>query len=177
MPAHCRMRAYDRDLIRGGHYGQRPRVPHKQAEHMAAPTNAANVKKVLANSEPSTHGTKRTCRTALYMSAFGGKADIASVSQNVLGQNPAVSAIVRKRTLVSAFRSWRCKFDPWTPWIVPQPAIRLPRKDWLFRSNRAVLCPVRGAGCASGSCPAGFFAEVGLRWWRRWSPHNRRRSR
>ena len=28
MPAHCRMRAYDRDLIRGGHYGQRPRVPH-----------------------------------------------------------------------------------------------------------------------------------------------------
>ena len=31
----------------------------KQAEHIAAPTNAANVKKVLANSEPSTHGTKR----------------------------------------------------------------------------------------------------------------------
>src|SRR5450759_5687791 len=54
------MRAYDRDLIRGGHYGQRPRVPHLKAEHMAAPTNAANVKKALANSEPSTHGTKRT---------------------------------------------------------------------------------------------------------------------
>ena len=52
MPAHCRMRAYDRDLIRGGHYGQRPRVPHSKAEHMAAPTKAANVKKVLANSEP-----------------------------------------------------------------------------------------------------------------------------
>jgi PDZ domain-containing secreted protein len=29
---------------------------------MAAPTNAANVKKVLANSEPSTHGTKQTWR-------------------------------------------------------------------------------------------------------------------
>jgi hypothetical protein len=27
---------------------------------MAAPTNAANVKKALANSEPSTHGTYRT---------------------------------------------------------------------------------------------------------------------
>jgi len=27
---------------------------------MAAPTNAAYVKKALANSEPSTHGTKRT---------------------------------------------------------------------------------------------------------------------
>jgi hypothetical protein len=30
----------------------------QKAEHMAAPTNAANVKKALANSEPSTHGTK-----------------------------------------------------------------------------------------------------------------------
>ena len=57
MPAHCRMRACDRDLIRGGHYGQRPHVPRLKAEHMAAPTNAANVKKVLANPEPSTHGT------------------------------------------------------------------------------------------------------------------------
>ena len=58
MPSHCRMRANDRDLIRGGHYGQRPSVPHSKAEHMAAPTKAAaNVKKALANSEPSTHGT------------------------------------------------------------------------------------------------------------------------
>jgi hypothetical protein len=31
----------------------------QKAEHMAAPTNAANVKKALANSEPSTHGTSR----------------------------------------------------------------------------------------------------------------------
>ena len=52
------MRVFDRDLIRGGHYGQRSCKPHLQAEHMAAPTNAANAKKVLANSEPSTHGTK-----------------------------------------------------------------------------------------------------------------------
>jgi transposase len=27
VPLHCRMRAFDRDLIRGGHYGQRPCVP------------------------------------------------------------------------------------------------------------------------------------------------------
>src|SRR4029434_7821973 len=40
---HCRMRAIDRDLIREGHYGQRSCVPHSKAEHMAAPTNAANV--------------------------------------------------------------------------------------------------------------------------------------
>ncbi len=30
--------------------------PHLKAEQMAAPTNAANVNKALANSEPSTHG-------------------------------------------------------------------------------------------------------------------------
>src|SRR4249920_985598 len=52
------MRGFDRDLIRGGHYGQRSCEPHLKAEHMAAPTNAANVKKALANSEPSTHGTR-----------------------------------------------------------------------------------------------------------------------
>jgi hypothetical protein len=34
--AHCRMRSLDRELIRGGHYGQRSYEPHKQAEHMAA---------------------------------------------------------------------------------------------------------------------------------------------
>src|SRR4029453_6360993 len=46
-PAHCRMRGVDRDLIRGGHYGQRSCEPHPQAEHMAAPTKAAHVKKAL----------------------------------------------------------------------------------------------------------------------------------
>ena len=55
------MRVFDRDLIRGGHYGQRSCEPHLQAEHMAAPTNAANVKKVLANP---------------LMFALAGKADV-----------------------------------------------------------------------------------------------------
>src|SRR5262249_32083887 len=50
------MRGIDRDLIRGGHHGQRSREPHQQAEHMAAPTTAARVKKAPANPEPSTHG-------------------------------------------------------------------------------------------------------------------------
>jgi hypothetical protein len=66
------MRAIDRDLIRGGHYGQRPRVPHLKAEHMAAPTNAAYVKKVLANSEPSTHGTKRTIAALQHFVRYWG---------------------------------------------------------------------------------------------------------
>jgi len=52
------MRPFDRDLISGGHYGQRSSEPLLKAEHMAAPTNTALVKKVLANSEPSTHGPK-----------------------------------------------------------------------------------------------------------------------
>jgi hypothetical protein len=36
--------------------------PHAKAEHMAASTKAALVKKVLANSEPSTHGPSRKWR-------------------------------------------------------------------------------------------------------------------
>ena|SRR6516225_6488330 len=84
VPLHLRMRPFDRDLIRGGHYGQRSCEPRKQAEHMAAPTKAANVQIFLANSEPSTHGTKRTFVCAAVMSAFGGKADIARTLRNVV---------------------------------------------------------------------------------------------
>jgi hypothetical protein len=35
-------------------------VPHQQAAHMAAPTEGQNIKKALANGEPSTHGAKRS---------------------------------------------------------------------------------------------------------------------
>jgi hypothetical protein len=76
VPLHCRMRAFDRDLIRGGHYGQRSCQPRKQAAHMAAPTNAANVKNALANSEPSTHGTNAKCFDVRVSVAIGGKADL-----------------------------------------------------------------------------------------------------
>ena len=37
-----------------------------------------NVKKALANPEPSTHGTFRKCRVALTMSVDGGKADLGA---------------------------------------------------------------------------------------------------
>jgi hypothetical protein len=47
--------------------------PSCVAEHMAAP--AANVKKALANSEPSTHGPYRTWANALQ--SFEGKSDMA----------------------------------------------------------------------------------------------------
>src|SRR6185312_5868990 len=64
------MRAYDRDLIRGGHYGQRSCEPHSKAEHMAAPTKSCDVKKVLANSEPSTHGTQRLFARLRFMTGL-----------------------------------------------------------------------------------------------------------
>ena len=79
------MRPFDRDLIRGGHYGQRSREPHSKAEHMAAPTNAALVKKTLANSEPSTHGPKQTFCDCGLKSAFGAKADMNNGTMPALG--------------------------------------------------------------------------------------------
>src|ERR1700738_599382 len=47
------MRGFDRDLIRGGHYGQRSCEPHKQAEHMAAPTSDATFRSALNASRPA----------------------------------------------------------------------------------------------------------------------------
>jgi hypothetical protein len=45
-------------------------VPHQKAEHMAAPTSTAtSFKKTLANTEPSTHGTKRPFGETPAMSA------------------------------------------------------------------------------------------------------------
>src|SRR5215468_3880697 len=74
------MRAFDRDLIRGEHYGQRPSVPRSKAEHMAAPTNAAGVKKALANPEPSTHGPLATKCRRVGTSALGSQADQGSAT-------------------------------------------------------------------------------------------------
>jgi hypothetical protein len=67
------MRPIDRDLIRGGHYGQRPCLPRLKAEHMAAPTNPANVKKALANPEPSTHGRFSEVLRCPFHSRYQGK--------------------------------------------------------------------------------------------------------
>ncbi|MGC1538569.1 MAG: hypothetical protein WA808_02085, partial [Xanthobacteraceae bacterium] len=69
-------RLIDRDLIRGRHYGQRSCEPHSKAEHMAAPTNAALVKKVLANTEPSTHGPSRRVASPHNFGRKRGEADI-----------------------------------------------------------------------------------------------------
>jgi hypothetical protein len=92
VPSHCRVRVFDRDLIRGGHYGQRSCEPHLKAEHMAAPTKPAYVKKALANSEPSTHansepsthGTTRTYRKVRYPVAIRCKPNIEQAASNKL---------------------------------------------------------------------------------------------
>jgi hypothetical protein len=57
-----RARAFDRDPIRGEHYGQRPwSVPHPKAGHMAAPiSNVQKVDNTPAKPEPSTHGSSET---------------------------------------------------------------------------------------------------------------------
>src|SRR5437763_13227624 len=67
-----RMRVIDRDLIRGGHYGQRSCEPRKQAEHMAATDPGCYVKILLANSEPSTHGNKADMAIVLNDVPFQG---------------------------------------------------------------------------------------------------------
>jgi hypothetical protein len=77
------MRVVGRDLIRGGHYGQRSCEPHQKAEHMAAPTNAAKREKALANPEPSTHGTFRKSFSLSAMSVCQGKADIITEAAKV----------------------------------------------------------------------------------------------
>ena len=46
-------------------------VPHKQAAHMAAPTEGQNIKKALAKGEPSTHGAKRPFVSIFTSASFG----------------------------------------------------------------------------------------------------------
>ena len=57
-------------------------VPHKQAAHMAAPTEGQNIRKALANGEPSTHGAKRTLGWLGQNGSFWSKADIGRHDHN-----------------------------------------------------------------------------------------------
>ena len=59
-----------------------------------------NVKKALANSEPSTHGTKRTTAVMAPMSVFGGKADILETAPElrVAGVAPVLPYRQRERS-------------------------------------------------------------------------------
>src|SRR5262245_19745136 len=71
------MRAFDRDLIRGGHYGQRSCEPHKQAEHMAAPTQACDVRKKSLPTRSRPHmALSGLAEMVCKLSALRGEADM-----------------------------------------------------------------------------------------------------
>ena len=52
MPLHSRMRGFDRDLIRGKHYGQRSCEPHLKGRTHGCTDQVCYAKILLANPEP-----------------------------------------------------------------------------------------------------------------------------
>jgi hypothetical protein len=57
---------------------------------------------------------------------------------------------------------------------LPQTSNNIIQKGLAFVRERSGSMTVPGTKRASGSCPAGCMAEVGLRWWRRTTPHQRK---
>jgi hypothetical protein len=70
------MRAVDRDLIRGGHYGQRSSVYRANRPNTWLLRPTPQVKILLANLEPSTHGPTRKSRDVRFRAAIRGIADV-----------------------------------------------------------------------------------------------------
>ena len=54
-----------------------------------------------------------------------------------------------------------------------QTSNKIIQKGLAFVCERSGTATVPGTGRASGSCPAGCMAKVGLRWWRQATPHQR----
>ena len=54
---------------------------------------------------------------------------------------------------------------------LPRTSNNIIQKGLAFARERSGSVTIPGARCASGSCPAGCMAEVGLWWWRRTTPH------
>lgn len=72
-------------------------APHKQAAHMAAPTEGQSIKKALANGEPSTHVATRTLSGPKWMAASDPKQFERTNGQNsnaVLFRSNASFAVV-----------------------------------------------------------------------------------
>jgi len=60
------MRAFDRDLIRGGHYGQRSCEPHEKAEHIYGRPHAVRVNsKIVSPSIDCLQSSIRSCSTLM----------------------------------------------------------------------------------------------------------------
>jgi hypothetical protein len=82
VPSHHRMRVFDRDLIRGGHYGQRSCETASEGRTHGCTDQACYVKKVLANPEPSTHGTSRQLVRCSGMSEVGSRSTVDGERSN-----------------------------------------------------------------------------------------------
>jgi hypothetical protein len=64
---------------------------------MAAPTNAAGVKKTLANPEPSTHGPSRRIKHVRLMSVIGGQSGPDLLNLSLAGVTDAVEKVLFHR--------------------------------------------------------------------------------
>src|SRR6266852_6286226 len=56
---------------------------------------------------------------------------------------------------------------------LPQTSNNIIQKGLAFAREQSGSVTVPGTRRASGSCPAGCMAKVGLRWWRQMMPHQR----
>ena len=90
MPVHCRMRAFDRDLIRGGHYGQRSNETAPTGRTHGCTDQRRDVKILLANSGPSTHGTFETSTDVRCQVRFRGQTGKHLLSLSFTGFDPTL---------------------------------------------------------------------------------------
>src|ERR1700704_1884317 len=93
------MRAFGRDLIRGGHCGQRSCEPHLKAEHMAGPTNAAKREESSCQ-----HGAVHTWHIASFrwVAEFGPLLGLNGLRRAVGAADLWVHGSILRHTLSSA---------------------------------------------------------------------------
>src|SRR5262252_2388730 len=99
------MRGFDRDLIRGKHYGQRSCEPHLKGRTHGCTDQVCYAKILLANPEPSTHGTYRTCSPS--------SRTVAYAQNHTTNSSRAIPIRVTSRIQLSAMpasRDLRCVF-------------------------------------------------------------------
>ena len=109
---------------------------------MAAPTNAANVKKALANSEPSTHGTKRTCPSRRSMSAYWGRAEVRDAREATTAIGANAKTLVFASTTNTAPEELSGSLRRTATTLRGDTVQRLPRATVSWRRNsRISRCP------------------------------------